>query len=301
MNVSVDYQLKNRQLKFFGETALSANKAIATLNALQWTPTSYASGLLLYRSYARDYQSFYGNAFSQGSMVQNEQGLYLGIQLAPAAHWKLSGYADFFRFPWLKFGIDAPSSGVEYMAQAEYAQLDKFSMYVRYRYRQKESNRTVENRQETDILPDMQHRFRVQMSCKPTAGFASRTSFDWTFYDAEQGSKSRGWMVAQMISWKPSPIPLQTDLYLAWFNTDDYASRIYAYEKKLLYVYNSPSFYDKGTRLSGVFRINLTRKLSFSTKIGWTHYFDRETIGSGLETIEGNNRVDVDIMLLWKF
>ena len=300
-NVSVDYMFRNRQLKFFGETAMSANKALATLNVLQWTPTSYASGLILFRSYTRDYQSFYGNAFSQNSMAQNEQGLYLGIQLSPVARWKISGYADFFRFPWMKFGVDAPSSGVEYMAQAEYAYLDRFSMYLRYRYKQKESNRTIENRQETDILPDMQHRFRYQMIYKPTAAFASRTSFDFSFFDEEKGNTSRGWMIAEMVGWKPSSIPLQADFNIAWFNTDDYVSRIYSYEKKLLYVYNTPSFYDKGTRLSAVVRYFLTKQLSVSAKIGWTHYFDRETIGSALETIEGNNRTDADIVIHWKF
>ena len=300
-NVSVDYQYKNKQIKLFGETALSKNGAWATLNVLQWTPASYASGLILYRSYARDYQSFYGNAFSQSSMVQNEQGLYLGIQLSPVAHWKIFGYADFFRFPWLKYQVDAPSSGVEYMAQVEYSQQDKLSMYLRYRYREKESNRTPDNQPEVDVLPDRQHRIRYQLLYKPFAGLSLRTAIDFSGYDEERGKESRGWMISQSIGWKLSQIPLQTDLYLAYFNTDDYSSRISAYEKNLLYVFNSPSFYDKGTRLSAVVRYFLTNKLSVSTKIGWTHYLERETIGSGLETIDGNNRTDVDLIIHWKF
>ena len=299
--ISVDYQLKNRQIKLFGETAMSGNGAWATLNVLQWTPVSYASGLILYRSYARDYQSFYGNAFSQGSMIQNEQGLYLGIQLSPVAHWKISGYADFFRFPWLKYGVDAPSSGVEYMAQVEYAQTDKVSMYLRYRYRQKESNRTLESLPEVFVLPEEQHRIRYQMIYKPFAELSSRTSIDFSFFSEEQGRESRGWMVSQSLGWKSAKIPLQADIYFAWFNTDDYFSRISAYEKNLLYVFNSPMFYDRGTRLSTVFRYFLTQKLSVSAKIGWTHYLDRESIGSGLETIEGRNRTDMDLMIHWKF
>ena len=139
------------------------------------------------------------------------------------------------------------------------------------------------------------------MIYKPTAALTSRTSFDYSFNDEELGSQSRGWMVAQMLGWKPPSFPLQADLYVAWFDTDGYASRIYSYEKKLLYVYNTPSFYDKGMRLSAILRCSLTRKLSVSAKIGWTHYSDRETIGSSLETIEGNNRTDGDIMLQWKF
>ena len=314
-NVSVDYQFKHRQIKFFGETAMSANGGWATLNTLQWTPTSYAGGLILYRSYARDYQSFYGNAFSQGSMVQNEQGLYLGIQLTPVANWKISGYADFFRFPWLKYGIDAPSTGVEYMMQADYSQWDKFSMYLRYRYRQKESNRTSANEPEATVLPEMQHRIRYQLLCKPSVVLSLKTALDFTLFDEQETAtlpmspnektptdrKSRGWMISQGIGWKPSSIPLQADLYLAWFNTDDYSSRISSYEKNLLYVYGTSSFYDKGTHVSTVLRYMPTKQLALSTKIGWTHYTARETIGSALETIEGNNRTQVDLMIHWKF
>jgi hypothetical protein len=300
-NISVDYQFKNQQIKFFGETAMSGNGSMATLNVLQWTPVSYASGLILYRNYAKDYQSFYGSAFAQSSTVQNEQGLYLGIQVSPVAKWKISGYADFFRFPWMKSGIDAPSSGVEYMTQVDYSERDKISMYLRYRYRQKESNRRPDNQPEVDILPDEQHRIRYQIIYKPLVSLSSRTAFDFSFFDEKQGRESRGWMVSQSFGWRLPQIPFQADLYIAYFNTTDYYSRIYAYEKNLLYVFNSPSFYDKGARLSTVFRYFLTKKLSVSTKIGWTHYFERETIGSGLETIEGSNRTDVDLMIHWKF
>ena len=300
-NISVDYQFRNRQIKLFGETAMSQNGALATLNVLQWTPTSYASGLILYRNYAKDYQSFYGNAFAQSSMVQNEEGLYLGIQLSPVAKWKISGYADFFRFPWLRFGVDAPSSGTEYMAQVDYSERDRVSMYLRYRYRQKESNRRPDNQPEVDILPDEQHRIRYQLLYKPLVSLSSRTAIDFSFFDETRGRESRGWMISQSIGWRSTHIPLQADLYFAYFNTTDYYSRIYAYEKNLLYVFNSPSFYDKGTRLSSVLRYFLTKKLSVSAKIGWTHYFEHETIGSGLETIEGNDKTDIDFMIHWKF
>jgi hypothetical protein len=234
-------------------------------------------------------------------MVQNEQGLYMGIQLNPVARWKISGYADFFRFPWLRYGVDAPSSGTEYMAQVEYSDRDRVSMYLRYRYRQKESNRTPDNLPEALILPDEQHRVRYQFLYRPLTTLSSRTAIDFSVFDETRKQKSRGWMVSQSIGWKSPQIPLQADLYLAYFNTDDYATRIYAYEKNLLYVFNSPSFYDKGTRLSTVLRYFLTKKLSISTKIGWTHYFVRETIGSGLETIDGSNKTDMDLMIHWKF
>ena len=187
------------------------------------------------------------------------------------------------------------------MTQVEYAQTDKISMYLRYRYRQKESNRTLENQPEATVLPEEQHRIRYQVIYKPFDELSSRTSVDFSIYSEEQGRESRGWMVSQRLGWKSPKIPLQADLYFAYFNTDDYYSRISAYEKNLLYVFNSPMFYDRGIRLSTVMRYFLTKKLSISIKIGWTRYSDRETIGSGLEIIEGRNRTDLDLMIHWTF
>jgi hypothetical protein len=299
-NAGVDYLFKNRQMKVFGETAVSGNGAWATLNAFRWTPASYVSALILYRSYARHYQAFYGYAFAQNSAVQNEQGLYLGIQWTPAAHWQLSGYADFFRFPWMKYNVDAPSSGVEYMGQADYANGGKWSMYLRYRYRQKEQNHTSGNQPETQVLPYGQHRLRWQMTSVPAAEVSLRTAADASFY-SEEGRKSRGWMVSRRVEWKPVRLPLQADLDLAYFHTDDYDSRLSSYEKKLLYVYNTPFLYGKGMRLSAVGRYSPAKRLCLSAKIGWTHYFEGESVGSGLETIEGRDRIETSLMVQWKF
>ena len=130
LNISVDYLLKNKLIKFYGETALSRNGAVASLNALQLTPASYFSLLLLYRYYDKRYQAFFGNAFSQNSAVRNEQGMYIGMQWTPFARWKLSAYADVFRFPWLKYGVDAPSTGKEYMLQLDYTPSRNLSVYV---------------------------------------------------------------------------------------------------------------------------------------------------------------------------
>ena len=104
-NIGVDYMLKTSWAKIYGETAVSRNGALATLNGLQLSPVSYLTMLLLHRYYDRKYQSYFGNAFSQGN-VQNEQGFYAGLQWSPFPYWKFSGYVDIFRFPWLKYQID---------------------------------------------------------------------------------------------------------------------------------------------------------------------------------------------------
>lgn len=301
INMSVNYMLKTKKVKFYGETAISSNKAVATLNAFQLTPVSYLSLLVLHRYYDRRYQAFFGNAFGQNSSVQNEQGVYAGMQWTPFAHFKLSMYADVFRFPWLKYGVDAPSSGQEYMVQLDADPGKNFAWYLRYKYRKKEKNRTLENESTLNILPYSQQRFRLQFLYGIRSVWILKTSADCVYYGEWKGKRSLGWMISQGAGWKPSNLPFQSDIYMAYFHTDDYYSRINSYEKNILYAFNMPSFYGKGIRLSLSFRWNILDKLSLSAKLGHTYYADRNVIGTDQEEIEGHNKTDLYVLLRYKF
>lgn len=300
-NASIDYMIRNENLTFFGETALSQNGAWATLNTLHWTPASFLEGILLYRNYARDYQAYWGNAFSQSSHVQNEEGLYIGLQISPLAYWKLNGYADFFRFPWIKYGVDAPSSGFGYMIRIDYSGLKNTTFYVRYRYRERESNHTIKNLPETYLQPTGLHRLRAQIQYTPSPEWSWRAAADLSLYHPKQKKISRGLMISNAIGWKPMQPHLQADLYVAFFRTDDFQSRIYSYEKNLLYAFGNSSLHGKGMRTAVIIRYRPIDRLTIAAKIGRTHYFEGEHIGSGLETIDGKGRTDFYAMVRWKF
>lgn len=287
LNMSVDYMLKNKWGKIYGETAFSQNGAIATLNAIQLTPVSYLSLLALHRFYDRRYQSFFGNSFSQNGSVQNEQGIYLGCQWVPFEHWKLSLYADFYHFPWLKYNVDYPSTGKEYMIQLDYTPTQHFSSSVRYKGKEKD-------------VSGKQHRFRGQSTYLLTTSWKLRTSIDGVLLNTVD-KNNFGYMIAQSIGWKPANIPLQTDVYLAWFSTDNYATRISSYEKNLLYAFSMPSFYGKGIRFAFSFNWNIVRNITFSAKLAHSWYSDRDKIGTDTEEINGKSKTDLYAFLRWKF
>ena len=286
-NIGVDYMLKNRWGKLYGETAISGNGAMATLNALRLAPVSYLSLLILYRYYDRRYQAFFGNAFAQNSSVQNEQGVYLGFQWTPFGYWKISAYADFYRFPWLKYQVDYPSVGREYMAQLDYAWNASCSTYLRYKCKEKDED-------------GKQQRLRWQASYVLASAWYLRTSADGIFSDYG-GDNQMGYSLSQSIGWKPSTIPFRFDTYVAWFSTDGYASRISSYEKNILYAFYMPSFYGKGFRFALSFHWDITRYLSLSAKLGHTYYKDRDKIGTDTEEIAGNQKTDLSALFRWKF
>ncbi|MDR1814055.1 MAG: helix-hairpin-helix domain-containing protein, partial [Tannerella sp.] len=94
---------------------------------------------------------------------------------------------------------------------------------------------------------------------------------------------------------------LKADVYIAYFNTDDYASRIISKERNILYTYYSPFLYGEGLRATLVFNCNYRKRLYLSLKGALTHYYDRDVIGSDTEAIEGSNKTDLNMQVRWKF
>ena len=83
----------------------------------------------------------------------------------------------------------------------------------------------------------------------------------------------------------------------AYFNTDSYRSRIYVYERQLQHEFYFPTFYGEGLRLALMARGDVTRRLRLALRIGYTNYFDRSTIGSGLQQIAHSHQTDLDLQL----
>ena len=287
VDISMDYLLKTRYVRFFGETARSGNGAWATLDALELMPTSYLTVLLLYRNYGCRYQAYFANAFSQGS-VQNERGFYFSLRWLPHKHWQLSGYADIFRFPWLRYGINSPSGGKEYMLQSSYTRNDDFEATLRYKCKSRDESYT-------------RHSFRLQFSLKTACGLVCRSSMDAVLYAVPGQTTSRGYMIGQNAGWKSPGKAFGIDCFLAYFQTDGYYTRISSYEKNILYAFSLPSFYGKGIRAACTFRWEINGSLSLSAKLANTFYADRSTIGSETEAIMGKNKTDLYALLCWKF
>src|SRR5690554_6135730 len=120
LNASIDYSYQLPGFIVAGETAIAKNGAVATLNLTQYRPTGNLSFSLLHRYYPISYNALYAQAFSEGSRVQNEHGLYFGAEFKPLPKVSVNTYIDLIRFPWLKSGIDTPSSAVDFYLLGTY-------------------------------------------------------------------------------------------------------------------------------------------------------------------------------------
>ena len=112
-------------------------------------------------------------------------------------------------------------------------------------------------------------------------------------------NNSFGWMISQNIGYKHKII--NANISLGYFDTDNYDSRIYCYEKGLLYSFSFPTYYGNGIRYSINIRADIRKNIMMICKFGSTKYFDRNKISSSYQEIEGSSMSDFEAQLRWKF
>lgn len=301
-NVGVDYRYRLRHFTWIGEVAMG-RQGYALLNRVKYNFSSDYRILLIHRYYSHDYWNLFGHSFGESSTPQNENGWYLAAEVTPWAHWQFFASVDMFSFPWLKYRISKPSQGVDGMFQATYSPRRNLFMYFNYRCKRKE--RDVSGTSGKTVLPVLHHRLRYRLNyIRRFWNF--RTTLDYTHFHQQDGGKYRfegkqGWQCTQSCTYVFHDFPLSVSLQGTYFRTDDYDSRIYAYERGLLYTFYTPSFYGKGFRYSTYFRYELNKAFMFLVKFAQTIYQNRKDIGSGNDLIRGNKKTDLQMQLRIKF
>ena len=297
-NLGIDYAYRWRRFSFQGETAIG-KQGWASLNRLQYSPVQDIQFMLIHRFYSYDYWAMYAHSFGEGSTVQNEQGYYVGLETTPFSHWRFFVSFDLFSFPWKKYRINKPSRGTDGLIQATFTPRTNLSMYLKYRYKQKE--RDLTGSKGTLTLPIFHHQLRYRLIYSLNDVFSRRTTLDYNHFHSQDRAATKGYQVTQMISSQLPWTRLFADVQGSYFCTDDYDSRVYVSEKGLLYTFYTPSFQGRGFRCAVRLRYELNKHWLFITKFGETIYLNRNEIGSGNDLIYGNKKADIQMQLRIKF
>jgi len=291
LNMGIDYGYIHHRLSFHGETAIDRKGALATLNTANIRMSSELSMMVLQRFYGMRYTALQAQAFSEGGHVQNESGLYVGAHWQPSRKLFASAYADIAYFAWPMYQASASSYHQDYLLSSSYLS-GSWTFSARYRLHIKEKD----NEQKTALCSQQEHRGRVSVSFDGTI-LSTKTQADIACVQSEKSS--RGWTVSQLISWRMNKM-FQAHLAAAYFHTDDYDSRMYLYERGMLYSFSYPVVYGKGIRYSLLLKAQLSEKLMVQTRIAVTDYFDRSVIGSGYQQVNGSSMTDLEFQLRWK-
>ncbi len=298
---SVNYRARWQKINFFGETAITDKSALATLNGMNFNPTSRVSLVALHRYFSKEYDVLFARTFSESSRVNNETGFYLGAEVRPIKYWKISAYVDSYRFPWAKFGIDVPSIGKDYLVQVDYFPKRNINMYWRFKLEEKARNFT--DTVSTMSVVTNQTKWQARYLLNYTFGrFSFRNQLDANGFQHTPKQATYGFSALQDVAYDFKKIPLHLNARFQIFDAQNYNNRIYVYERDVLYAFSVPMNYGLGSRYYLNLRYDLGESLSFWLKFAQTVYADgRTSQSSGNEEILGNRKTDFRFLLRWKF
>lgn len=284
----------------FGEVARAPSGAYGAIMGAALEEGDVADFILLGRWYPPKLANHYGSAFGGGSRTQNEIGIYTGLRLQVAKNWTVGGYFDQFRAPWLRFNVPRPTTGWEARGVLEYDPRPWLSTYLQLRA-QGEDESTEHAGPGPQTLEGIQKEHRYSARWHTEYSFSEeltvRTRLQFSQHSTSTTS-AEGFLLSQGLRWTPHS-SMQVDAQIAFFDTEGFAARIYAYEHDLLYSFSVPVFFDRGRRSYLLIQYAPLPSLTLEAKYGITTYDNRSTIGSGLNQIEGSRRRELRAQIRW--
>lgn len=296
--ISGDYNYVWRNVNLFGEVSSAGyNHEMAYLQGLIVALDSRASLSILYRNYSRGYQTFYNNGLSEGSKTQNESGLYMGLKVRLNGSWSVNAYLDMFQQPWMKYQVDAPSKGHEFLLQPSFKPNRQMEVYGRFRLQMRQKNSRNSDGTVTELEDIIQKNYRINFTYQVTEGVQLKSRIEYVTIDRPSRVSEQGMLFTQDILIKPRSMAFDIALRYALFDTDSYDSRLYTFETNALYVYSIPAYYYQGSRAYAMVRYTFFRKFDLWLRYGGFFYSNRSSISTGSELIKGNRKTDLTVQL----
>lgn len=277
---STDYQFSAFRNVLKGEFAMDDQSGFASLTSLQtlWSDNWQTS--LLYHYYSNDYRQLHGSSIRENSEMQGEQGLTLNVTGSISRHWQLQAMADWFSFGQPQYQTTiTPKDGYEGILRAIYSH-SWVTASLGYKVKSKNEN--------------LRHSMDAIVTLTPNEHISAKTQLRKRINDSE--SISQGFAVAQSLNYKSKiykNISINAEAQAAYFDTDDYDSRIYINEKNTLYGFGYPMLYGQGLRYNFIGQLKIGTNWTIEAKYALTNYANKTTISSGLQEIKGNVQNDL--------
>jgi Helix-hairpin-helix motif len=300
LNFSTNYKTTYQNIHAFGETAMSDNGGFATLNGLLIGLDKRLSMSILQHFFAKNYQALNAQPFAESSRTQDENGLFVGLEFKPNRSWTASFYGDFWQHKWLRFGVDAPSYGRGFFAKIA-DRTRNTEGYLQFRNKLKQENATRPDSVKLNFLTNkIRTQIRLQFNNHISKKLELRNRIEFSILDSDLPT-SNGFAMWQDVIFKLENYPLSISSRLAFFDTKDYNSAIYAFENDVQYSFTVLPYYYRGSRFYLNASYRLFKNAYIETRFAQTYLTNRQTFGSGLDEIEGNKRTDIKVQFRVSF
>lgn len=232
------------KMLFFGEGSSNLNRKIAVVQGVSFRPSDRLSMNLLYRVYDPGFTSFHGKGLFSSSAGDNVRGFFGNFTFEAARHLFISAGCDLRFYPWLKYRCSAPSAAVTREVRIKFLPSDKLTFEAVYNYRQ-----SMLNRKETYGIEKQEYSggslIKGSVRYSPGENLTLLTRID---YKITWPVRGHGMLLLQDLCYRFGKIPVSVWFRYCIFKTDNWDSRLYAYENDLLNNFSIPALSGGGNR-----------------------------------------------------
>lgn len=286
----------------FGEAARDGRGHVALLGGVE-TTSGPLTLLVLGRRYPAGF--FAPHAFGFGDRngaTRNEEGLYLGATLRPAARWLLAGYADTFRTPWARYGAGRPSHGLDALFFVEHRPRRWLTVAAQGRSTAREVGRPLETPAGATLdglEPDVRQSARLDVTLTAHAALRVRSRVAVARHRRGEDAARHGSALAQEVRWAASRRVTAT-ARLTLFATDGFGARLYQHEPDLPGVLTNSLLHGQGSRAFVLLALRPRPGLDVHARIATWRYEDRTTVGSGHDAVDGPRARDLGLAVRYR-
>jgi len=282
-NHSIDFRFRKDNKLLFGELAVNGTGGQAFIIGSMLALSRRTALSLVFRQFQRNYSTLFGNALGESSSASNESGLFMAFNTYLGRGFSLSANADMWHNGWLQYQVHSPSIGHETSIRLAYQKSKVLFSYVQFQNERKSEN-GFRDKGINEVI--QRHRYRVRLHTR----FKTDASIEWRIRGEmsaiqRAGEWTYGHLLYQEILYRKLGSPLSLTLRTAVFNTDDYDTRIYAYEYGMLNDARFLAYSGKGVRYYIHMRYKLTSGIMMEAIWLRTRFLDRDEVSSGNQLI----------------
>ena len=259
-----DMRCKYGMAEVFAEAAAAQNAGSWGYGVVAGTvldPLPDVGLTLLYRYYSPYFDNSDSYAFSETSRLNDENGLYAGVEVKSLKNWIFSASGDVFYFSGIKYGIPySPSWGYDAALETMYIPSARWQGSLRLRAREK-------GRKSTYSL-----RWRMRYT---DGGWQVQPTVEANMAADRESSLGYGISFYQDVRYVFSSVPLSLSLRVQGFYVPSWDNRIYAYESDVLYGYSNNALYGEGGRAYINLKWQIIKQLAMYLRVSETIYTKR--------------------------
>lgn len=229
-NASIDHSISTRMGFLFAEMAIDKKAQKAMIVGLVKSLGSSLDLALLYRNMGVKFRSIASNVFSESQEAGNEKGYFFNINYTPSPLHRFEIFADQYQHDWPSFSSPGKKTGSIYSFQYTHRPNKKTEVYGRIQ----SDNNSI--------------KLRIHASFMPMPALTCRLRNEMISIQSASGKTERGQLTYAELIYKPALEPFSAAVRCSFYDTESYATRIYAYERDLPSYYAVPPHYGEGIK-----------------------------------------------------